>query len=347
MLPRLSHRFHPMQTSSLRLRIAAGLALAAALVGCVDDPAPLFEPPGMGTVAGQLFADVDNNGQYTPVGGDTLLAGVRVQLLDRGTSNVIAEATTADSGRFMFEDVPPGTHDVAFVANAATGKRVLCARRATVYIGEQLFLPLGLRLGCVIRIQAAEAMAPGSRATITGIVTVAQGTFRGDNIYLQDQSGGIQVFGVPAGLGLAVGDSVEVTGDLGAFRTELQIINPVVAANVVRGAGEVASRDVTVATLAGITTGTSATVGRLVTVRQVRVGPFNSGGGRNAAITAASSPDGASTLVRLDGNTLTTIGTAAFDPARCYDITGVVGLFDNAVQLKPRVPADVVAVPCS
>lgn len=333
-----------MLTSPFRL--VAGLALAAALAGCSDDPEPLFEPTGTGTVTGQLFADVDNNGQYTPVGGDTLLGGVRVLLLDRGTTNVLAEATTADSGVFTFEGVPPGTHDVAFVSNAATGERVLCGRRASVYIGEQLFLPLGLRLGCVIRIQAAEALAADSRATITGIVTVAQGTFRSDNIYLQDVSGGIQVFGVPASLGLQVGDSVEVTGDLGAFRTEIQLINPVVGANVVRGLEPPAPREVTVEELAGISAGTAATVGRLVTVRQVRVGPFTSGGNRNAAITAASEPDGPSTFVRLDGNTLTSIGTAAFDPALCYDITGVVGLFDNGVQLKPRVPSDVVAVPC-
>jgi hypothetical protein len=52
--------------------------------------------------------------------------------------------------------------------------------------------------------------------------------------------------------------------------------------------------------------------------------------------------------MRLDGNTLTTIGTAVFQTGKCYDITGIAGIFTApAVQLKPRTAADIVEVPCS
>ena len=41
---------------------------------------------GHGTPHGQLVFDADNNGLFTPIGGDTLLRGVRVELRERGSS---------------------------------------------------------------------------------------------------------------------------------------------------------------------------------------------------------------------------------------------------------------------
>ena len=51
------------------LPLALSLALLAA---CADDPEPPFAVEGTGRVTGRLFFDADNNGLFTPLGGDSL-----------------------------------------------------------------------------------------------------------------------------------------------------------------------------------------------------------------------------------------------------------------------------------
>ena len=59
-------------------------------------------------------------------------------------------------------------------------------------------------------------------------------------------------------LGLQEGDSIEVTGEIALFNTQVQIVNPRVAQNIKRGAAVPAPVVRTTGTLAGITSGTSA-----------------------------------------------------------------------------------------
>jgi DNA/RNA endonuclease YhcR with UshA esterase domain len=155
---------------------------------------------------------------------------------------------------------------------------------------------------------------------------------------MQDASGGIQVFGLPGGLGLEVGDSIEVSGVFSPFRTEAEIVNPRVAPNVKKGVGAPDPRELTTAEL-GALTPTSANIGRLVRVSGVTVGAFASG---NATITDGSGPS----QVRLDGNVASTVPQSTFQAGTCYQITGVVGIFDNTPQLKLRGPSDVITVAC-
>jgi hypothetical protein len=208
----------------------------------------------------------------------------------------------------------------------------------SVYIGEQSFVGLNAKLGCVIPISQALRANQGDFITVSGIVTAAPGTFRSDNLYMQDASGGIQIFGLPGGLGLEVGDSIEVSGTFSPFRTEAEIVSPRVAANVKKGVGAPLPRDLTTAEL-GALTPTSSNIGRLVRVSGVTVGTFASG---NAPINDGSGP----AQVRLDGNVATTVPQSTFQAGNCYDIVGVVGIFDNTPQLKLRGPADVTPVAC-
>jgi hypothetical protein len=252
------------------LLLAAG-ALLAGTAACTADPAEQFQPTGTGSVAGILFFDRDNNGLYNPVAGDSALGGVGVQLRNRGTDSAIARATTDAAGRFSFATAQPGTHDVFIEGNAAyTANRfVFCGARVTTYVGEQSFMPVPIKLGCVIRINAAKVVAPNAGITVAGIVTAAPGRIRDNNLYIQDPTGGIQVFGVNNALGLQEGDSIEVTGVLGSFSTELEVLSPVIAANVKRGVGAPAPALRTTAQRAAGNTSVSAHVGRLVGVRQV------------------------------------------------------------------------------
>jgi hypothetical protein len=337
---------NPMTNARTRARrpallLAAGALLAGA-AACTTEPAEQFQPTGTGAVAGILFFDRDNNGLYNPVAGDSALGGVGVQLRNRGTDSAVARTTTDAGGRFTFASAPVGTNDLFVEGNAAytAARLVFCGARVTAFVGEQTFMPVPIKLGCVVRINVAKTQAANSGVTVAGIVTAAPGRIRDNNLYLQDPTGGLQVFGVNNTLNLQEGDSVEVTGTMSAFSTELQIISPVIAANVRRGVGAPAPAQRTTAQLAAVNLPTSGDVGRLVVVRRARVGSFVSG---NAPINDGSGP----ATVRIALNTIASIGTARFAADRCYDVTGIVGLFNNASQLLPRMASDVVEVPCS
>jgi len=323
------------------LALAASLLLAVA--ACDDEQAPPFEVNGVGDVAGQLFFDADNNGLFTPLGGDTLLRNVEVKLLVRNDTTTIATTRTTANGQFSFAGVAPGTHQLVVVKDATTAALSFCSLPAStsVYIGEQTFLRIPAKRGCVVRIAVAKNVAANQSTTIAGIVTAAQGTYRNDNVYVQDPTGGIQVFGLPT-LGLQLGDSIEVTGQLGTFNGELQIISPIVAPNIARTAVPAptirTAKQLTDAATA--TAAKSADVGRLITVRKATVGAFTVD---NAPLTDAT---GAIQL-RTDGNTRPFIPKTTFQAGKCYDITGLLGYFNGTLQLKPRMLSDVVEVACT
>ncbi len=332
----------------MRAQLFPALALSVALLAsCADDPEPPFAVEGTGRVTGRLFFDADNNGQFTPLGGDTLLSNVAIELRERGSSVVIDETTTDASGGFEFDVVPPGTHDVFLVRDPnVTGAVVFCVNplRASVYRDETAFISVAAKRGCVVRINVAEADTLNAPVTVAGIVTAAQGTYRSDNVYIEDPTGGILVFGIPGSAALVLGDSVEISGVLAQFNGELQINNPVVAPNrgsaTVPDPAERTTGEIAAAVAAG--GAKAADVGRLLVVRGASVGAFTAGGGRNAVL-----DDGSGAIeIRLDGNVLTAIPTTRFDQTKCYDIIGVLGFFNGAPQLKPRIPSDVTEVTC-
>ena len=335
----------------MRAQFFPALALGAMLAGaCADDPEPPFAVEGTGRVTGQLFFDADNNGLFTPLGGDTLLRNVAVELRERGSSVVIEEGTTDASGGFAFEGVPPGTHDLFLVEDEdVTGTLVFCVNplRTSVYRDETAFIAAAAKRGCVVRINVAEADTLRAPVTVAGIVTAAQGTYRSDNAYIQDPTGGVLLFDVPSSAALALGDSVEISGVLTQFNGEAEIEDVIVAPNRVRTTVPAPLERTTGAIAAAVTAGGAKTteVGQLVVVRGVSVGAFTTGGTppRNAVIN-----DGSGAIeLRLDGNVLTAIPSATFDQTKCYDIIGILGYFNGTPQLKPRIPSDVMVVECS
>ncbi len=63
------------------------------------------------------YAFVDRNGNGVNDAGDTPLGGVTVQLINTATNTVVAAATTAPDGSYLF-NVPPGTYKEVFTAPA-------------------------------------------------------------------------------------------------------------------------------------------------------------------------------------------------------------------------------------
>jgi DNA/RNA endonuclease YhcR with UshA esterase domain len=181
----------------------------------------------------------------------------------------------------------------------------------------------------------ARAQSLGTTVTVIGVVTVAQGTFGTSNIYLQDRTGGIQVFGLPTDAAVALADSVQVTGTLGQFRGELQITGPQLTR---LGTGTVpAPREVTGAELAARTfEGEMARInGVVITSVGAQSSPTSS---YNVTATA---PDGTAFVIRGEGRT--NLERDAFTVGATYDVIGVLGSFDGAAQIKPRGTTDLIA----
>lgn len=354
----MTHSIHSSRGDSRvrRSRFIVSLALGALVAGgaaCKDDNEPPFAPEGFGSVAGLLFEDADVNGRFSPLGGDQALANVPIEIRMRGTDSVLAATTTDAEGRFAVTGLPPGTHDIiALTEGDATGLKFCAQSQASVYIGEQAFVAIAARVACVVPITEAESQDLGVTVTVVGTVTASQGTFRGDNVYIQDETSGIQVIGLAAGLGLDIGDEIEVTGTLIQFGQEREVGSPLIVSRVTARGDTIAPRPTTAAEINAIPADVLSRtrdplVGSLIVLQGVRLGAFTTTGGppptgANAAVV------GMATQVRLDGNVYASgLRETRFNTTSCYNITGVLGFFSPNLQLKPRGPSDVVEVPCA
>lgn len=316
-------------------RAAAVLFFTALTTACTGDVAPPFEVEGSGEIEGRVFFDANGDGEYNPAGGDDPIADHRVELRERGTEQIVDETVTDDRGRFLFENVAAGTHDI-FLDTLGLADMTICRnpRPASVYINERQFVPVPTAEGCVITIRTAKSLQLGDFVMVEGVATVGQGRHRDDNIYLQDATTGIQVFGVPSSLGITEGDSVQVTGELGQFNDELQVVNPTVT---VLGEGTVPDpRVVTGAEINALTY-----VGELVRAENatvVEVGDADGLGRHNVTLQAE---DGETFQLRVEGGLADAVPAASWEVGATYHVTGALGSFRGTAQVKPRTAADI------
>jgi hypothetical protein len=343
-----------IRKGSLRSPRLLGAVLAAALglAACSTDLEPPFQIEDRGMLEGRLFFDADGDGLFDPLAGDQPLQGVQVIVRERGTTRTIAggQTTSNAQGRFVIENLPVGTHDV-FVDPASLPEGIVCQNPvpASVYRNEPAFLRVGVRLACLIRIDEAKLRPLNELVNVRGIVTMAlgQGRVQGDDMYIQDSSGGIKVFGASlVGTGLQVGDLVDITGNVGTFNQELQLVTPRLNERV-PGVGAPAPRVMT--TAAAAAQGAPITrpdLGRLIRLERARLtAAFSGGGGRNAPFN-----DGSGAVeVRIEPGVIGTVADIAprFTVNACYNVTGVIGSFNGVAQVKPRTMNDVQEVPCN
>ena len=327
-------------------RWAAALFLAAA--ACSTSPAPQFVVSGTGTLTGILFYDKDRSGTFDPSAGDSALKNIHLLVYTRGTTDVLANADThTDSaGRFSIADLPAGTHSLQIdtVGNSALVAFCNNPLPVSIYISETSFVSVDGRGGCVITIQEAELKSLGTRVTVRGTVTATLGQISTGQAYVEDATGGIQIFS-PTGPTFAIGDVIEVSGTLAVFSNELELSGGTI--NTVSPGTPLVATDITTADASAAAGDQRANLqGRLVRVKAGKLlDAFTTGGGRNAVI-----DDGAGTLtVRIDSHVIadaTTLPTT-FTVGKCYNWTGILKAFTTPpVELFPRSLSDVTEVPC-
>jgi DNA/RNA endonuclease YhcR with UshA esterase domain len=342
---------------------AALLAGVVALAACDLEPAAPLVIDGTGAIEGLLFFDANRDGRFDPSAGDSILRNVRVQVLERGTTRVLASgtATTGQDGRFVLENLPAGTHHLRVDTATASGIR-FCQNPVpvSVYIGERNFRSLGGRAACIISI----AEASQTRATpvvVQGIVTAAPNQLRsqGDYTYIQDETGGIRVFGPAlAGRGIEVGDRIEVTGSVSVFSQDLQLTSPVLG-SVEKNVFQVVPQTTTTGALrAAGGDSENPLLGVLVRIPRARLeAAFGAAAGPGAGAPNArnawiDSGDGLAQVRFETGVIPGTVAEAAadlnsrFTVGRCYEIIGVTGTFQNDGQVFPRTLNDIREVPC-
>jgi DNA/RNA endonuclease YhcR with UshA esterase domain len=230
----------------------------------------------------------------------------------------------------------------------------------SVYIGERNFRSLGGRVACIISIAQA-AQTRNTPVVIQGIVTAAPNQLRsgGDYTYIQDETGGIRVFGSSlAGRGIEVGDRIEVTGSVSVFNADLQLSNPVLG-SIQKNAFQVVPQNTTTGAIrAAGGDSENQLLGVLVRIPRARLeAAFGAAAGAGAPAPNARNAwiNGGDGMTQLRFETGVVAGTTAeaqallnsqFTVGRCYEIIGVTGTFQNDGQVFPRTLSDIREVPC-
>jgi DNA/RNA endonuclease YhcR with UshA esterase domain len=330
------------------------LALAGAMMvtACDDEVAEPFEIEGTGGVEGLLFFDANEDGAFTPTAGDSALAGVDLVVRERSTEQAFngASVTTGADGRFLVEALPPGTHDLLIDTLSVPAGVRFCQNPipVTIYRHEVNYEPVDGRSSCLITIAEAEALAADAEyVTVAGVVTSSPGQITGSNTFVQDETGGVLVYGSldPA---IEVGDYIEVSGTITQYFTTLEITGPTLKSRVA-GYGEVEPRAVTTGEIAASGGQAAAEIqGLLVTVQAAELTVAFGADGLNERNGKINDGTGQAEIRIYDGvvEDAATLGEV-MSVGTCYDITGIVGDFSETAQIYPRTLDDIEEVPCT
>jgi hypothetical protein len=168
----------------------------------------------------------------------------------------------------------------------------------------------------------------GQEVTVQGTVYVTAGVYNAGTHYIQDTTGGLSFY-LPAS-GLEIGDVVEVTGIVGDFSGEIQIMSPNVT--VVGSTEEPDPLELTPdEVLADYEhVGTYAAVVGIVLV--VDTNSFE-----------LATDTGENLYVYIDSDTGIDLG--AVDVGDTYLVLGPVVVFNGLIELKPRFQSDLVEDP--
>jgi len=291
-----------------------------------------------GSVAGRLYRDDNSNGSYD-AGIDTPGAGLYVLLGENGS--VLDSVVTDANGQYRFDLVTPGSYTVQFeqTPTISYGGGATCGANVAPLATDVCD---GVFTGSlVVSIASARARTLGAGVTVTGRLTVPPNVFTSGSggvnseIWVQDATGGIAIFSVPSASPLALGDSVEVSGTLGAFGGQLQIASgPTVTFKASASAPAPATLTVAQANARG------ANEGRLVSVSSVRIVSVPGGTGAAFTVIGEDAVTGEDLQIRV-ASLNTGLTRSSFVVGNEYIVKGILTQFNGTAQIKPRFATDV------
>ncbi len=290
-------------------------------------------PAAAVTTAAQADA-LTRDGQLVRVPGLTILS------VPGGTGaafNVVAADAADDTLQIRVASLNTGLTRASFVVgNRYDVSGILTQFRGTaqIKIRDTADLQAGATITPIADVRAAEN---GTTFTVSGRLSVSPAAFpSGSNseLWVQDATGGIAVFSVPTADSTVyqLGNSVEVTGTLGAFNGQRQLSSPTV---VRTGTGSpVAPLSVT-----GVQVNALENEGRLISLAGFTVTTI--GGGTGAAFNVdGTTADGETVRVRVSG-ALRGVSRANFAVGQTYTVTGILSQFRGAAQIKVRFASDI------
>ena len=264
-------------------------------------------------------------------------AGYNVYASDGANHRFIVRVSTAAVGIARSYWIAGRTYDVTGLLGNFNGAQLKVRSPADVVLRS-----VATSIGNVRA--AAFADSAGTRfdtVTVEAVVHTAQGTFRTDNAFIQDATGGILLFNVPAGAGLAVGDSIRVTAAIDWFNGELELVrfsssSPPVIEDLGTGAMPLSR------TISGLQFLSRSFEGQLIRLGSAvvdSVGAPTSAGAYTAFVTAT---DGSELQVRIEKTSIGIPGST-WVVGSAYDVVGALSHFRGVPQVKPRSAADVTA----
>lgn len=289
-----------------------------------------------GTISGQFFRDENDNDTFEE-GTDVTLAGFQA-ILFAGADTIgtaVGTEIADETGTFVFEDLAPGAYTILVrpiigseVSDTTVAVTVAAGATTDVLIeftgGEQ-----------ITDIAEARALASGTVVTVQGVVTAGTNVFSSSSFYVQDPTGGIAVFigGGGPSVDVALGDSLQITGTIGAFNNEVQIGGGSALSIEVLGTGDVpAPRVVT-----GSDVNAGLFQGELVEALAVTIDSLSDdafGFNENLYVHDATGDF----VVFIDGTT--GIDSSYISFGSTYNITGIMTVFGTTFEIKPRSSED-------
>lgn len=275
---------------------------------------------------------IENFTASTIVSSDTILFS-NVNFLDDSVLISISDVTTpifTGKYKFLFQS------GIDSVLGDVSPSPVLTVYGAPIPISESKVNDvngIGINLGDLV--------------TIRGIVTVSNQF--GSPSYIQDNSGGISIFGSSFSNAVQPGDEVLVSGTITQFNGLNQLEAPTLH-TIISSGNSIEPVLATPSMLSGDgVAGIENYEGRLVRINGVLVtelngNPVSNWAYKNYMLTGSSSSD--TVQIRIDNDT-PIIGLVA--PAGRFDVVGVVSQFKSTLpfiggyQLMPRITADIIS----
>lgn len=292
-----------------------------------------------GSVGGVLYRDDNASGEFE-AGSDQPAAAVVLNLYAGGaaTGTPLATVATDAGGAWSFSGLRPGTYTVEVVPPEGVTIVDGNARQVTVPAAGPATVNIQFTGNLRIPIAQARTRANNSSVTVEGIVTAGRGQLGTRNFYVQDATGGIQVFLASSStVAVSPGDSVRVAGAIGFFSGAVQITgSPTVE---VLGTGTLPA----IRGTSGPEVMTRTYEGQLVRVDSLEVVSVASTSGGASGNVNVRTPQGDAFQLRLESTA--NVPLSAFTVGAVYTVTGVLDVFVSGAsttpQLKPRGTFDV------